>query len=419
MGDSDGSRDGGRSVLDEVVRFNAGRKPKLVRIKLRRMDEDVFAFFRGTDHLFARYWPELRPPDAGPAVLVSGDLHLENFGAYRTDDSDFRFDINDFDEAVVAPCSLDLARCATSILLAAHTWGLTPIQANRMVLAFLEEYRRAVAEAVRTGVVGEVAPGGGDGPIRDLLGATMMGSQARLLDHQTRTTRAGKRRIRRSSDRHPAVSDRRAAKVGQAVESYGQSAANPRAYRVLDVTGRVAGVGSLGLRRYTSLVEGGGSPDGNRLLDVKEAAPSSVLGCAGGTQPEAWANEAARVVEAQRQLQAKPAVGLGTLEISGRWYRVRELIPDEHRSSLDRLQRKPGKLRRAVELTGRLTAWSQVRGGRLPGGDQGPALARWAAGAALDAVLAAAARYAERTRQDYTAFHREMATRRPRLKAAR
>ena len=31
------------------------------------------------------------------------------------------------DEAVVAPCSLDLVRCATSILLAAELWGLTPL----------------------------------------------------------------------------------------------------------------------------------------------------------------------------------------------------------------------------------------------------------------------------------------------------
>ena len=51
---------------------------------------------------------EHAPLDLGPAILQCGDLHLENFGAYQTDDGEFRFDINDFDEALVAPCSLDL-----------------------------------------------------------------------------------------------------------------------------------------------------------------------------------------------------------------------------------------------------------------------------------------------------------------------
>ena len=77
---------------------NEGRKPELLRRKYRRMGEDLFAFFRGTDHLFAAAWEGLAPVDPGPAILICGDLHLENFGAYRADDGDFVFDINDFDE---------------------------------------------------------------------------------------------------------------------------------------------------------------------------------------------------------------------------------------------------------------------------------------------------------------------------------
>ncbi|MBV8556324.1 MAG: DUF2252 family protein, partial [Planctomycetaceae bacterium] len=85
---------GAPPVVDEILRYNRDRKPRLVRLKLQRMDQDAFAFFRGTDHLFARAWPELRPPDVGPSILICGDLHLENFGAYRTDDGEFLYDIN-------------------------------------------------------------------------------------------------------------------------------------------------------------------------------------------------------------------------------------------------------------------------------------------------------------------------------------
>jgi hypothetical protein len=123
-----------RSVAEEIAENNRDRKPKLVELKLRRMAQDPFAFFRGTDHLFANQWPRLAPPDVGPSVLICGDLHLENFGAYRAGDGTFLYDINDFDEALVAPCSLDLVRCATSILLGAQIWKHTPMQALRTLL---------------------------------------------------------------------------------------------------------------------------------------------------------------------------------------------------------------------------------------------------------------------------------------------
>ena len=39
---------------------------------------------------------------------------------------------------------------------------------------------------------------------------------------------------------------------------------------------RIAGTGSLGVGRFVVLVEGKGSPDGNYLLDIKEAKPSAM-----------------------------------------------------------------------------------------------------------------------------------------------
>ena len=127
------------SVYDEIVKFNSDRERELVKRKLRRIDESVFTFFRGTDHLFGKAWPELAPRDPGPVVQCSGDLHLENFGACRTEDGDFRFEINDFDEALVAPCSFDLVRCAASILLAGQEWALGPSEASGIALAFLDQ----------------------------------------------------------------------------------------------------------------------------------------------------------------------------------------------------------------------------------------------------------------------------------------
>src|SRR5262249_29954430 len=132
------------SVVDEIVAFNGDPEPKLGALQLQGMRKGAFAFFRGTDHLFATGWTRLQPPAVGPAILICGDLHLENFGAYRTDQGDFLYDINDFDEALVAPCSLDLVRCTASVLLAAQLWKHTPVQAMRPLLPFLDRYRATV-----------------------------------------------------------------------------------------------------------------------------------------------------------------------------------------------------------------------------------------------------------------------------------
>ncbi len=174
---------------------------------------------------------------------------------------------------------------------------------------------------------------------------------------------------------------------------------------MLDVAARVAGIGSLGVPRYVALVAGDGSPDGNRLLDLKAAAPSSLLGCTRAPQPASWTSQALRVVDAQRRLQAKPTAGLDVIAIEGEEFRLREMIPDENRATLDRFRRKPSKLSHAVEIVGRITARSQLRGARLEDGvDRTADLARWAASPALDAVLASAVRFAEKTREDYRAF---------------
>jgi Uncharacterized protein conserved in bacteria (DUF2252) len=141
-------------------------------------------------------------------------------------------------------------------------------------------------------------------------------------------------------------------------------------------------------------------------LDIKEARPSALLPSACERQPDHQMSDAWRVVQAQRQLQAKPTACLDVLDIDGQMYRMRELIPEENRTGLDQLREDPTRLRRAVAIAGRLTGWAHIRGCRPDGEDRSADLGHWAAGPGPDAVIASAVRYAERTRRDYKSFHR-------------
>ncbi len=391
-------------VVEEILKFNRDRKPELVRLKLQRMAKDSFAFFRGTDHLFASHWHRLRPPEVGPGILICGDLHLENFGAYRTDDGEYLYDINDFDEALVGPCSLDLVRFTTSIFLAAQLWKFTPVQAMRTVLTFLDRYQATVVKSVRTGHVGEMALGTARGPIWGLLDRPVRGDQVKFLDRFTEVDKSGERRIIRKPQRFRNISERREEQIREALKEHGKNKHVPEAYDVVDATFRVAGIGSLGVRRYAVLVRGKGSPDHNWLLDLKQSRTSALLHCSKDPQPHDNASATQRVVLAQRQLQARPTAGLGVVEVNGHQYRIRELIPEENRTALSELRKRPRKLRRAVAVAGRLTGWAHVRGCRINGEDRSEELKRWAAGPGLDSVIASAVRFAEVTRRDYKAY---------------
>ena len=49
-----------------------------------------------------------RPVEAlphSPVCWICGDLHIENFGSYKGDNRLVYFDLNDFDESILAPVS--------------------------------------------------------------------------------------------------------------------------------------------------------------------------------------------------------------------------------------------------------------------------------------------------------------------------
>ena len=284
-----------RGILDSILRFSHARKPALLRLKLRRMKHDPFTFFRGADHLYGLDWPVIKPIDPGPSILICGDLHLENFGAHRTTAGDYCYDVNDFDEAVIAPSGFDLVRCAASIILASEQWKLRPSQSTGMVLAYLENYRNTMLAEVETDPVHESSPHGGHGPIQKLLGSIAIATQAELLRSTIRREANGKPVIRKSKTLL-SLSRKRFEKVCDALETYGERKGKIEAFKVHDVVFRIAGVGSLGVRRYVALLEGSGPPDG---------LPSS------GRQGP---------------------------------YRIREMIPAENRSSLNRFQQQPAWL---------------------------------------------------------------------------
>ena len=98
------------TLKERLTIFNQGLLPEKVQLKYEAMAENPFRFFRGTCHLFYEDLAAAEPLPLSPLAWICGDLHIENFGSYKGDNKLVYFDLNDFDEALLAPASYETVR---------------------------------------------------------------------------------------------------------------------------------------------------------------------------------------------------------------------------------------------------------------------------------------------------------------------
>ena len=347
------------TIAERLSSFNQGRDPERLALKYAAMAKDPFTFFRGTCHLFYEDWPKGSPLDATPAAWICGDLHLENFGSYKGDNRLVYFDINDFDEAAKAPAAWDLTRLVASLWIARKGFGLDKIQADRLANLFLDAY---LAE-LRQGKARWLERATAQGMIRDLLQHLKRRSRRRLIED--RTERGGER-LRIDGKRTLAADPASQAKVRAILASVEEVHEHANFFKVHDVARRIAGVGSLGLERYTILVDGRGGIDGHFLMDLKVQPGSSLQPHISLPQPH-WPSEAARVVAVQSQGQAIAPAYVAAVVHEGRSYVLRELMPSSDSLILASWNGKLSRLELVIAAMGRLVAWSHLRGSSWKG----------------------------------------------------
>ena len=116
------------TISEATERYEAwlGQRITLIPEDLARkheaMKSGIFPFLRATYYRWAQTWPEVCPKEyQAPFVLGIGDLHVENFGTWRDVEGRLAWGVNDFDEACRVPYTCDLVRLATSAQMAIAT----------------------------------------------------------------------------------------------------------------------------------------------------------------------------------------------------------------------------------------------------------------------------------------------------------
>jgi uncharacterized protein (DUF2252 family) len=384
----------------QILAQNAGRDFDRLSLKLALLRKDPFSFFRGTNPLFLDFLPRAHSLLRAPCVLICGDLHLQNFGAFKGDNRLCYFDVNDFDEACLAPFTLDIVRFVASIKVAAHGLGLSAAQASMLVRQFFKAYLQSIGDGKPRWVERSLA----QGVFRALLRRAMSRTRRELLARFTKL-KGGERRIRNDGVRSLRADPSERPRLRRLLAKFALPGVGKSFFKLLDTSRRIAGCGSLGLARYILLVRGRGSPDQNFALDIKYAAASAVADWLAQPQPQ-WPNEAARVVSIQRVMQAISPALLRAVRLDNQYFVLKELQPAIDRLDLSEWRTKPRRIVQAVEGMGHVAAWAHLRGCGHYGAASSETLQAYAATkrwpASVDRLASLAARRIHRAWEIYS-----------------
>jgi len=332
-----------RWLVDELRSVNSRLSPSDREDKFAVMSKSVTAFYRGAAQL---YWHDLgRSPllkvFGGPDTVawLCGDLHLGNLGSFHDADGEVIFDINDFDEAVIADYQLDLWRLCVSIILTVGTQDRPMPSPHEMVAACVRSYldtmkacrnrpheaKLPLSQEHATGVLRRFLTAVATDRSRERMLAdwTMDGPHGTVLAvHENRNL---------ALPTHAVLED-----IAAAIRDYAkrQATALRRHHgpHLISIATRLhAGLGAYGLNRYYVLLERP-QRDGLLILDLKrqpDPSPWPYLPKAlrHQTARKSGGDSATRTVVAQRRLGVRTDPFLGAIQLAGEGYSVRERSP--------------------------------------------------------------------------------------------
>jgi len=407
-----------RDPIAEFMTFNrpfAQRNPDLIRFKVARMVESPFAFFRGTFHLYARdlmdKFYEVVPLvfGGGAEIDLIGDIHGENYGTYKAGDSLIYYDINDFDETTHGRAAFDVCRLATSLFLAAQEQATPLAKAVLAPLAGAAAYAERLPRMLKKGrdpvySVNNTTPAGCPA-IDDLICTAAEVKRTDFINGLTVGNEA-QRRLRRS-DRYFNLPSDQHDQARRLLEDYRRrmpAPPTPDFFEILDVCGRVAGIGSMGRLRYAVLLAGKGKDAHNVLIEFKEARPSAYdIYRQRDTDPAALVSRAERVIAAQRHSQVVSSPYLGFAVDGSLSFQTREIGP--HDSRVDFKKMKHGSDWECLaQVQAALLARTHARSVARAVGPVNPLADLENADAFCQRVLAFVLAYADLVQRDWTRF---------------
>src|SRR5450432_13321 len=380
--------------------FNEGRIPDMLRVKYNLMQGDVFRFFRGTNHLFYEDLARNNPLPPSPISWLCGDLHLENFGSFKGDNRLVYFDINDFDDALLAPSLYDIARLVCSIFVAFDSLKIEEAKAINMGQLFLKTY----SETLVKGKAYYIEPQTAKGIVYKFLSTVSKRKDKRILRKRT-IVKKDSLTILLEHPRHFALEAALKKELTTYLNSWLQNNSySPYNFEVQDVAFRMAGTGSLGLKRYLFLLKSKNQEDKHMFMEMKQSIEPAPKKHIKMKQPQ-WESESERVVNIQQSMQNIPPALLSFSHFRNESYVIQEMQPTKDSFDFRLVRDAYRDLYQIINDMGVLTASAQIRSSGWKGAsvvDEFSAFGgnkQW-----QDSVLDFGKKYSQTVKQDYLEF---------------
>jgi len=323
-------------VRADILFWNKDIEEEVRQSKFCKLATSPLVFYRGTNHLF---WSDFSGDkrlayfgSESTKTWLQGDLHVYNFGSFDNSRGEIVYDLNDFDDAIIADYQYDLWRMAVSIVLVAHqNDDLSISQQEKVLDSFSQSYldtMKSIGKSKKNDW-GYTTRHSTYGKLKRFLVSVEEGySREGMLDRWAPKSK-DKRRFDRSRGNLGELTEPERRMILEAIPAYRKTLSKGMAkkegyFHVEDIARRLnAGIGSLGRNRYYMLIAGDkdGDPDKCRILDIKyQTRPTAYSFLGEEAQREydgSFKNNARRSVQAYRALTRRTDKHLGWMHLEG------------------------------------------------------------------------------------------------------
>ena len=387
-------------LSDRLIAFNKDLLPDMIQLKYEAMTENAFRFYRGTCHLFYEDLANAGALPLSPLVWICGDLHIENFGSYKGDNKMVYFDLNDFDEALLAPASYELTRMVTSIFIAFDSLDIEPEKALKMARLFVKNYCNTLAK----GKAISIDPRTAKGIVCDFLTAANDSTEKDIIKKLT-VGKKNKSVLLVEDAQHFKVDKKLRSELKTHINEWiTTSSDGPYNYKVKGVVFRLAGTGSIGVKRYLFLLKSTNTKNKYLFVDMKQARPSSVLPYTTVQQLQ-WPTEADRVIAIQQRMQNVSSSLLSATVFREDSYVIQQLQPVKDTIKFKLLKDEYRDIYQVIDDMAALTASAQLRSGGIHGSAIIDELEAWGNDQQWqDTIIEYSRKYAEKVKRYYKQF---------------
>ena len=343
------------AVSKRIKKYNIGITGIMPEIKAAALKESPFRFYRGTCHLFVEDFVKLYNYKPKVKTWICGDIHFENAGAYKGDDRQIYFDINDFDEAVLASPEPELCRFLTSIIIAAGQMQATSINLNKALYDLMDIYTETMQGRKAKMLNANVA----EGDIKLFFSQMSTIDRNDFIAHHT-IKGDGNLLLIKTDNVHYFPMDKK--DKAALFEQLGPILNTQKRFAEMvfeDAAIRVAGTGSLGLDRFGVLFFSK-KKGKHYMIDIKQTRLSCYGEIIGIKQPR-FKNDAARIIETGYLMQYAPPDFMASFKAGNKLFIVKELQPKADKMSIDYFKKDFVKLVRVAKEIAKLIAYAQLR----------------------------------------------------------